>query len=191
MATRSQGNRSRERALPGRDTGHLPGRDYAPDTEPACPSFVCVSSSPRALPCGANPGTRVHADQENADQNLCKTSFTIPSSDIYFAEKKILTSLRKMAKVAQSPELRAARLKSTSARPKDRSSASRAGGFRHHRGASAERKDLATPSTTGILDEGKEVMQEYKGSRPPSMPAAARGRGRRSSITRCPAATAR
>ena len=43
--------------------------------------------------------------------------------DIYFAEKKILATLPKMAKAAQSEEERELRLRSTMGRPKARSSA--------------------------------------------------------------------
>ena len=79
---------------------------------------------------------------------------------IYFAEKKILTALPKMAKAAQSDELRAAFEK-------------------HH--AETERQverleqvfDLigkkaqgkTCDAIVGIVEEGQEVMKEYKGSR--------------------------
>ena len=78
---------------------------------------------------------------------------------IYFAEKKILTALPKMAKAAQSDELRAAFEK-------------------HH--AETERQverleqvfDLigkkaqgkTCDAIVGIVEEGQEVMKEYKGS---------------------------
>jgi ferritin-like metal-binding protein YciE len=79
--------------------------------------------------------------------------------DIYFAEKKILTALPKMAKAAQSEELRAA--------------------FEKHEGETEGQVDRleqvfadigAKPqgktcdAIMGILDEGKEIMDEYKGS---------------------------
>ncbi len=78
--------------------------------------------------------------------------------DIYFAEKKILSALPKMAKAAQSPALKAA--------------------FEKHHGETdgqIERLEQVfasieqTPKTKtcdaimGILDEGKEIMDEYKG----------------------------
>lgn len=78
--------------------------------------------------------------------------------DIYFAEKKILSALPKMAKAAQSPKLKAA--------------------FEKHEAetdAQVERLEKVfasideTPrgktcdAILGILDEGKEVMGEYKG----------------------------
>src|SRR3978361_190512 len=78
--------------------------------------------------------------------------------DIYFAEKQILKALPKMAKAAQSAKLRAA--------------------FEKHHGeteSQVERLEqqfqwLAWPAPgktcdaiMGILDEGKEIMDEYKG----------------------------
>ena len=79
--------------------------------------------------------------------------------DIYYAEKKILTSLPKMAKAAQSPDLRAA--------------------FEKHEretGGQVERleqvfslieepaKAKACDAINGIIDESKEIMTEFKGS---------------------------
>jgi ferritin-like metal-binding protein YciE len=78
--------------------------------------------------------------------------------DIYFAEKKILAALPKMAKAAQSDALRAA--------------------FEKHAAetdAQVERleqvfasidetpKGKTCDAILGILDEGKEIMEEYKG----------------------------
>jgi ferritin-like metal-binding protein YciE len=79
--------------------------------------------------------------------------------DIYFAEKKILSTLPKMAKAAQNEELKAA--------------------FEKHRGetegqverleqvfAIIERKPQGKTcaAIVGITDEGAEIMEEYKGS---------------------------
>ena len=78
--------------------------------------------------------------------------------DIYFAEKKILSALPKMAKAAQSAKLKAA--------------------FEKHMGetegqvdrleqvfASTESpKGKTCDAIMGILDEGKEIMDEYKGT---------------------------
>jgi len=78
--------------------------------------------------------------------------------DIYFAEKKILGALPKMAKAAQSDELKAA--------------------FTKHEGETEEQvarlekvfksigetpKGKTCDAIMGILDEGKEIMDEYKG----------------------------
>ena len=79
--------------------------------------------------------------------------------DIYFAEKKILASLPKMAKAAQSPQLRAA--------------------FEKHHGeteAHVERleqvfelidkpaRGKTCPAINGLADEAKDVMKDFKGS---------------------------
>jgi ferritin-like metal-binding protein YciE len=80
--------------------------------------------------------------------------------DIYYAEKKILSTLPKMAKAAHSPDLKAA--------------------FEKHEGEtegqierleqvfeiiSAPARGKKCDAIEGIIDEGKEIMQEYKGSR--------------------------
>jgi ferritin-like metal-binding protein YciE len=79
--------------------------------------------------------------------------------DIYFAEKKILASLPKMTKAAQSEDLKAA--------------------FEKHEGETAEQvarlekvfeeigerpQGKTCAAIMGILDEGKEIMDQYKGS---------------------------
>jgi ferritin-like metal-binding protein YciE len=79
--------------------------------------------------------------------------------DIYFAEKKIIATLPKMAKAAQSPDLKKA--------------------FEKHRGeteghvarlekvfAAIDKKPQAKTcdAIVGITDEGAEIMKEYKGS---------------------------
>src|SRR5712675_430301 len=87
-----------------------------------------------------------------------KALFLDTLKDIYFAQKKILSSLHKMAKAAQSDKLRAA--------------------FEKHQIETEGQIDRLeqvfaaideTPkgktcdAILGILDEGKEVMSEYKG----------------------------
>ena len=79
--------------------------------------------------------------------------------DIYFAEKKILSTLPKMAKAAQSEELKAA--------------------FEKHHGETEGQVDRleqvfamieqkpqgkTCAAIVGITDEGAEIMEEYKGS---------------------------
>jgi len=79
--------------------------------------------------------------------------------DIYYAEKKILTALPKMAKAAQNDDLKAA--------------------FEKHEGETEEQvgrlekvfqtidekpQGKKCPAIDGIIDEGKEIMAEYKGS---------------------------
>jgi len=91
-------------------------------------------------------------------QKELKDLFLDTLKDIYFAEKKILSALPKMAKAAQSPKLRAA--------------------FEKHEAetdAQVERleqvfalidenpRGKTCDAIMGILDEGKETMDEYKG----------------------------
>ena len=79
--------------------------------------------------------------------------------DVYFAEKKILAALPKMAKAAQNEGLKAA--------------------FEKHEGETKEQvtrleqafeeigekaQGKTCDAIMGILDEGKEIMDEYKGS---------------------------
>ena len=93
-----------------------------------------------------------------AKQKELKDLFLDTLKDIYFAEKKILSALPKMAKAAQSPKLKAA--------------------FEKHQEETETQVDRLeqvfasldeTPraktcdAIMGIIDEGKEVMSEYKG----------------------------
>ena len=79
--------------------------------------------------------------------------------DIYFAEKKILTALPKMAKAAHNPDLKAA--------------------FEKHEAETEEQvarlekvfkilgkdaKGKTCPAIVGILEEGQEIIKDYKGS---------------------------
>jgi ferritin-like metal-binding protein YciE len=79
--------------------------------------------------------------------------------DIYYAERKILKALPKMAKAAQDPKLKAA--------------------FEKHRGQTEAQVERLTqvfesigkravgktcPAIDGIVEEGSEIMDEYKGS---------------------------
>jgi ferritin-like metal-binding protein YciE len=78
--------------------------------------------------------------------------------DIYFAEKKILSALPKMAKAAQSPKLKAAfekHLAETDGQV-DRLEQVFALLDETPRGKTCD-------AIIGIIDEGKEVMSEYKG----------------------------
>jgi len=85
-----------------------------------------------------------------------QTLFLDTLKDIYFAEKKILTALPKMAKAAQSQDLKAA--------------------FEKHKGETEHQverlekvfksigetpKGKTCDAIMGILDEGKEIMDEY------------------------------
>jgi ferritin-like metal-binding protein YciE len=92
--------------------------------------------------------------------------------DIYFAEKKILTTLPKMAKVARSEDLRAAFDK-------------------HHRETEGHVERLeevfqllekkpqgkTCDAIVGITEEGAEIIKEYKGT--PALDAGPPGGGKR------------
>jgi ferritin-like metal-binding protein YciE len=114
-----------------------------------------------------------------SEKNLQKL-FHETLKDIYFAEKKILIALPKMAKAAQSQELKAA--------------------FEKHENETEEHvarlekvfeeidetpRGKTCDAIMGIIEEGQEVMKEFRG-RPLSTPASS-PRRRRSSITRSPA----
>jgi ferritin-like metal-binding protein YciE len=93
-----------------------------------------------------------------AKPKMLQDLFLDTLKDIYFAEKKILTALPKMAKAAQSADLQAA--------------------FEKHEGETEQQvsrleqvfksigetpKGKTCEAIMGILDEGKEIMDEYKG----------------------------
>jgi len=78
--------------------------------------------------------------------------------DIYFAEKKILSSLPKMAKAAQTDELRAAFEKHQA---ETEGQVERLEQVFEALGETARGKTC--DAIMGILDEGREIMDEYKG----------------------------
>ncbi len=92
-------------------------------------------------------------------QKTLDTLFHDTLKDIYFAEKKILSTLPKMMKAAQNSDLKAA--------------------FEKHRGETEGQVDRlervfaiidkkpqgkTCAAIVGITDEGAEIMQEYKGA---------------------------
>ena len=79
--------------------------------------------------------------------------------DIYFAEKKILTTLPKMAKAAQNEELRAA-FEKHEAETEDQV------GRLEQVFAAIDKKPQGKTcaAIVGITDEGAEIMKEYQGS---------------------------
>jgi ferritin-like metal-binding protein YciE len=79
--------------------------------------------------------------------------------DIYFAEKKILSALPKMAKTAQSDELRAAFEKHLE---ETEGQIERLESVFEEIGAKVQGKTC--DAIMGILDEGKEIMSDYKGA---------------------------
>jgi ferritin-like metal-binding protein YciE len=79
--------------------------------------------------------------------------------DIYYAEKKILSSLPKMAKAAHSPDLRAAFEKH------ERETEGQVERLEQVFGLLREpAKGKTCDAINGIVDEGKEIMTEFKGS---------------------------
>lgn len=94
-----------------------------------------------------------------AKQKTLQDLFHDTLKDIYFAEKKILAALPKMAKAAQSDDLRAA--------------------FEKHEGETEqqverleqvfellgeEARGKNCPAIIGIIEEGQEIMKDYKGT---------------------------
>jgi ferritin-like metal-binding protein YciE len=79
--------------------------------------------------------------------------------DIYFAEKKILLALPKMAKAAQSPELKKAFQKHEK---ETEGQVQRLEQVFELMGKKPQGKTC--DAIMGILEEGQEVMKEYKGS---------------------------
>jgi ferritin-like metal-binding protein YciE len=79
--------------------------------------------------------------------------------DIYFAERKILTALPKMAKAAQSDQLRAAFEKHHAETEGQVERLEQVFGLI---GKKAQGKTC--DAIVGIVEEGQEVMKEYKGS---------------------------
>jgi ferritin-like metal-binding protein YciE len=79
--------------------------------------------------------------------------------DIYFAEKKIMSALPKMAKAAQSDDLRAAFEKHLE---ETEGQVERLESVFEELGETARGKTC--DAIMGILDEGKEIVSEYKGA---------------------------
>ena len=79
--------------------------------------------------------------------------------DIYYAEKKILTALPKMAKAAQNPDLKAAFEKHEAETEEEVSRLEQVFEL-------LEKKPQGKkcPAIDGIIEEGQEIAKEYKGS---------------------------
>ncbi|WP_304617009.1 YciE/YciF ferroxidase family protein [Paracoccus sp. (in: a-proteobacteria)] len=93
-----------------------------------------------------------------ADQTL-DTLFHETLKDIYYAERKIATALRKMARAAQNPDLKAAfetHEQETQAQYERLSEVFEAIG-KKPRGKTCD-------AIEGIIAEGQEIMDEFKGS---------------------------
>jgi ferritin-like metal-binding protein YciE len=94
-----------------------------------------------------------------AKTKTLKDLFHDTLKDIYFAEKKIMSALPKMAKAAQSDELRAAFEKHLE---ETEGQVERLEMVFEELGETARGKTC--DAIMGILDEGKEIMSEYKGA---------------------------
>lgn len=79
--------------------------------------------------------------------------------DIYFAEKKILSALPKMAKAAQEPELQAAFEKHQAETETHVSRLEQV-----FEAIDSKPQGKTCDAIIGIIEEGQEVMKEYKGS---------------------------
>lgn len=79
--------------------------------------------------------------------------------DIYYAERKILKSLPKMARAAQAPELKAAFEKH-----KDQTEGQVERLQRVFEIIGKAPRGKTCPAIDGILDEGDEIAEEYKGN---------------------------
>lgn len=79
--------------------------------------------------------------------------------DIYYAERKILTALPKMAKAANSPELKAAFEKHRTETEGQVERLEEVFGI-----IGQKPKGKTCPAIEGILEEGTELMKEYMGS---------------------------
>jgi ferritin-like metal-binding protein YciE len=96
--------------------------------------------------------------QSMAKQKKLQDLFHDTLKDIYFAEKKILTALPKMAKAAQHEELAAAFEKH---RAETEGQVERLEQVFEEIGAKPQGKTC--DAIMGIIEEGQEIMKEYKG----------------------------
>ena len=94
-----------------------------------------------------------------AKAKTLKDLFHDTLKDIYFAEKKIMSALPKMAKAAQSDDLRAAFEKHLE---ETEGQVERLESVFEELGETTRGKTC--DAIMGILDEGKEIMSEYKGA---------------------------
>jgi ferritin-like metal-binding protein YciE len=94
-----------------------------------------------------------------AKQKTLQDLFHDTLKDIYFAEKKILTALPKMAKAAQSEELAAAFEKHEGQTEEQVTRLEKVFGM-----IDAKPQGKTCDAIVGIIEEGQEVMKEYKGS---------------------------
>jgi ferritin-like metal-binding protein YciE len=151
-------------ASPEQATAPAPGRLVASDPKgPSHPAFLqlpehCRSGGVETRETSLYLLAPMECNMSTKDKNL-NDLFLDTLKDIYYAEKQILKALPKMAKAAQSDKLRAA--------------------FEKHHGETegqVERlerifelidkpaRGKTCEAIQGLLDEGKEIMEEYKGT---------------------------
>jgi ferritin-like metal-binding protein YciE len=94
-----------------------------------------------------------------AKQKTLQDLFHDTLKDIYFAEKKILTALPKMAKAAQSEELSAAFEKHETQTEEQVARLEKV-----FQMIDAKPQGKTCDAIMGIIEEGQDVMKEYKGS---------------------------
>ncbi|WP_292216428.1 ferritin-like domain-containing protein [Mesorhizobium sp.] len=94
-----------------------------------------------------------------ASSNGLETLFEDGLKDIYYAEKKILKTLPRMAKASQSAEVSAAFEKH---RVETEGQVQRLEQIFEQMGKAARGKTC--PAIDGILEEGAEILEEYKGA---------------------------
>jgi ferritin-like metal-binding protein YciE len=94
-----------------------------------------------------------------AKQKTLQDLFHDTLKDIYFAEKKILSTLPKMAKAAQAEELSAAFEKHEGQTEEHVARLEKVFGM-----IDAKPQGKTCDAIVGIIEEGQDVMKEYKGS---------------------------
>ena len=106
------------------------------------------------------PASRAEEIQVMATKNKTLDDlFHDTLKDIYYAEKKILTALPKMTKAAQSDELKAAFEKHETETEAQIERLEKIFDMIDH-----PARGKACDAINGIIDEGKEIMTEYKGT---------------------------
>src|SRR3979490_2463774 len=112
-----------------------------------------------------------------ATEKTLRELFHDTLKDIYFAEKKILTALPKMAKAAQSEDLKAAFQKH-----EDETEEHVARLEKVFAEIDAPARGKTCDAILGIIEEGQEVMKEYKGT--PALDAGLRAAAQAASTRR-------
>jgi ferritin-like metal-binding protein YciE len=121
-------------------------------------ALIHNSMSTRNLPSGLSLA-KCSAMEGVMDTKTLENLFPHGLKDIYYAEKKILRTLPKMAKGANSPELKAAFQKH---RDQTEGQVERLEQVFELLGRRPQGKTC--PAIDGIIEEGQEILEEYEGS---------------------------